>query len=142
MKDEKIGPFELTVDNDLARLADIAEFIQDVTQRCGLSDMDSFQVRLAVDEASTNVISYAYGNQIGELAIHCWCEGGVFVVELLDQGEPFDPTTIPAPDLEADLMTRPIGGLGVYLMRQFMDEVRYTRNDAGVNRLIMTKRVR
>ena len=136
-----IGPFELTVDNDLTHLADINEFILQTAEHCGLSEAERFQVRLAVDEASTNVISYAYGDQIGNLTIRCWREADVFTVELLDRGEPFDPATVPTPNLEADLWERPIGGLGLYLMRRFMDEVRYARNDEGVNKLVMTKRV-
>jgi len=136
-----IGPFVLTVDNDLAHLEDISEFIMKATEDCGLSAADRFQVRLAIDEASTNVISYAYGDQIGELTIRCWREGDAFTVELLDQGEPFDPATVPPPNLKADLWDRPIGGLGLYLMRRFMNEVGYTRDDRGINRLVMVKRV-
>jgi anti-sigma regulatory factor (Ser/Thr protein kinase) len=136
-----IGPFELTVDNNLAHLSDISGFILEMSERCGLSKEEQFQVRLAVDEASTNVISYAYGDQKGELTIRCWCEDGVLTVELLDRGRPFDPTKLPPPNLEADLRDRPLGGLGVYLIQRFMDQVHYTRDDDGVNRLTMVKRV-
>ena len=66
--------------------------------------------------------------------------GETIFITMRDTGMPFDPTKVKQPNLKADLSERQIGGLGVYLMRKLMDEVRYESNSRTGNLLIMTKR--
>jgi anti-sigma regulatory factor (Ser/Thr protein kinase) len=73
------------------------------------------QVQLAVDEACSNVILYAYSGQKGIIKLALELVGDDFIVTIIDRGKPFDPTAVPPPDLEADLNERKIGGLGMEL---------------------------
>jgi serine/threonine-protein kinase RsbW len=64
-----------------------------------------------------------------------------FVVTIRDRGKPFDPSSVPAPDLHADLGERRVGGLGIYFMRKMMDEVSYSLDAEGGNELTMRKKL-
>ena len=69
-------------------------------------------------------------------------KGDTITIILIDRGESFDPSEIPLPDLKADLSDRKIGGLGIFLMRKLMDEVRYEPRPDRSNVLTMIKRKR
>ena len=84
-------------------------------------------VELAVEEIFVNIVCYAYPEGQGEVEISCGLDGRDFVMTFADQGVPFDPTAYPKPDLEAPAGERPIGGLGIYLVCQYMDSVSYKR---------------
>ncbi|MBF0498137.1 MAG: ATP-binding protein, partial [Deltaproteobacteria bacterium] len=88
------------------------------------------EVDLAIDEAATNIINYAYENTAGDLTVSITLEEpATLVIALIDHGTPFNPLTIPPPDLESDIDHRPIGGLGLHLIRKFTDSVSYRRED-------------
>ena len=86
---------------------------------------DILEVQMAVDEACTNVIKYAYSTTGGAIAVTCEWQSNDFVVTISDKGKSFDPNSIPPPYLKSDLGSRKIGGLGIYLMKKLMDEVRF-----------------
>jgi serine/threonine-protein kinase RsbW len=121
-------------------LAIIAEFVRLEAKAAGLSFKETFELETAVDEAVSNIIEHAYGGEgLGE--IYCSCtqiEDGLQIT-LEDTGQPFDPSCVPVPDLEARLKNRKNNGLGYFLMCQLMDDVRFEFND-NKNRLILTKR--
>ena len=100
-----------------------------------------FQIGLVVEELGTNVVNYAYADgDEHEFSISVTSGDRALTLEVVDGGRPFDPLEeAPAPDLDASLEDRPIGGLGVYLVRTIMDELRYRRED-GCNRLTAIKR--
>jgi len=86
------------------------------------------KIELAVEEALVNICRYAYGEGAGEIHIRCRCdESGQFLIELVDTGRPFNILAQPEPDLTADLEQRPVGGLGVLLIRSLVDQVTYRR---------------
>ena len=96
---------------------------------------------LALEEHLTNVMSYAYEDELThDILVRCSVEKGVLVIEVEDDGKPFDPLLKPEVDINMPLEQRPIGGLGIHLMRRFMDEVDY-RREAGKNCLVMRKRL-
>lgn len=100
-----------------------------------------FQIGLVVEELGINVVNYAYedGDE-HEFSISVTSGDQSLTLEIVDGGRPFDPLEeAPEPDLEASLEDRPIGGLGVYLVRTIMDELSYRRED-GRNRLTAIKR--
>jgi len=97
------------------------------------------EVQTAVDEACTNIIEYAYSQEGGIITITCELQDNDFVVIIRDKGKPFDPYSVPTPDLKADLDKRKIGGLGIYLMRKLMDEVSYSFDANNGNTVIMKK---
>ena len=122
-------------------LDEIREFVAEVARQGGFVDREIFSIQLAADEAASNVIEHAYaGIANGEMECSCWVEGDLLVITLHDDGKPFDPARVKQPDLKADLSKRQIGGLGVYLIRQLMDEVRYETRPGAGNLLTMTKR--
>jgi serine/threonine-protein kinase RsbW len=124
-------------------LDEIREFVGDIARREGFSDKDVYNIQLATDEAASNIIEHAYENiPDGILKLSCGVKGDVITIVLVDQGEAFDPSEVPLPDLEADLSNRKIGGLGIFLMRKLMDDVFYEPRPDKSNVLTMTKRKR
>lgn len=126
--------FELEIESKLENLAVIADFIADSMREFGLADPKIFEIQMAVDEACTNIINYGY--TVGMINISCWRRDEDVIVVIKDRGKPFDPTSVPPPDLDASLEKRKIGGLGVYFMKTLVDEVRYEFRD-GKNVLTM-----
>lgn len=97
----------------------------------------AFHIQLALDELVTNIINYGFsgGGRPGvatpSIRIHATVADACVRLTLRDNGAAFDPfTEAPEPDLEAPLAERPIGGLGVYLVKQLMDQVSYRRDGA------------
>ena len=124
-------------------LDEIREFVGGIARQGGFSDKDVYNIQLATDEAASNMIEYSYENiPDGVIDLSCGMEGDQIRIVLIDYGEPFDPSAIPLPDLKADLSDRKIGGLGIFLMRKLMDEVRYEPKPDKSNVLTMIKRKR
>ena len=124
-------------------LDEIRDFVGSMARSGGFSDKDIYNIQLASDEAASNIIEHAYENiSDGVLEISCGVTGDVITIVLVDHGESFDPSHVPAPNVNADLSERQIGGLGLYLMRKLMDEVHYeadTRNNRNTLTLIKHK---
>ena len=132
----------LTVPADLDSLATISVFITDATARAGLDDHAAWQVQLAVDEASTNIIQHGYDDAApGEIELAWHVDGPDLIVTLRDRGRRFNPDNVPAPDISSPLEERQAGGLGLYLMGRLMDSVAFEFDDAQGNLLKMTKRI-
>ncbi|MEW6669161.1 MAG: ATP-binding protein [Thermodesulfobacteriota bacterium] len=89
------------------------------------------EIELATEEALVNIFNYAYtGQESGEVEVRChMAEQGRLIVEFRDRGVPFDVTALAAPDLNASLPERKVGGLGIFLMRKMVDEVLYRREE-------------
>ena len=116
-----------------ARLEHLQAFL-DMTSQCargqGLPDKRIHQIELVVEEALVNIFHYAYPNGDGEVRVICRTDQeGRLIIETIDTGLPFDPLSREDPDLTLDIAQRKIGGLGVFLMKTLMDEVRYRRED-------------
>jgi anti-sigma regulatory factor (Ser/Thr protein kinase) len=137
-----MASYTLTVTSELDKLAAIASFIKQATTNMGMDEDGTYAMELAVDEACTNVMDYAYQGQSGHpVTIECRDEGGNCVVVIRDCGRPFDPSRIPSPDLRAPVSRRKVGGLGIYIMRKLMDDVRFRFDPATGNELILVKAI-
>jgi anti-sigma regulatory factor (Ser/Thr protein kinase) len=124
-------------------LDEIREFVGNIARSGGFGEKDVYNIQLATDEAASNIIEHAYeGIKDGMLDISCGMKADTITITLIDYGYPFDPSTIPMPDLKADLSNRKIGGLGIYLMRKLMDDVQYEPRPDKSNVLTMSKRKR
>lgn len=132
----------LELSADVEELSTIREFVVQAGQDLGLRNRTVYELELAVDEACSNVIRHAYGGRGGaiEVRIQPYDEGVEVVIR--DRGAPFDPDAVPVPDVKAPLGQRQLGGLGLYIMRQVMDEVHFTFDAETGNRLIMRKRTK
>jgi anti-sigma regulatory factor (Ser/Thr protein kinase) len=96
---------------------------------------------LALEEHLTNVIRYGYeGAQLQPIVVRFELERGYFAIEVADEGKPYDPLKRPDVDTSIPLEDKPVGGLGIYLIRKFMDEVKY-RREGNKNILTMRKRL-
>jgi anti-sigma regulatory factor (Ser/Thr protein kinase) len=119
--------YTLTLLAQFENLERVRAFVGRHAEAYGLSPAEVYSVQLAVDEAFSNVVEHAYGGECHE-KIECTCQitDQGLVITLRDCGRPFQPEEIPNPDLEAELQAREIGGLGLYFIRQLMDEVEFT----------------
>ncbi len=124
-----------------SQLDAIRDFAGQAARDAGMDDSEVYEIELAVDEACTNVIEHAYGkDKKGEIECTCDARENGLTIVIRDHGKPFDPSNVHDPDLNADIYHRRIGGLGVYLMRHFMDEVRFESLGASGNVLTMVRR--
>lgn len=127
-------------------LSGVREFVGKAASECGLSSKAEYAVQLAVDEAFSNIIEHAYeGESREEVECICLLDEDSLTVILRDCGHPFDPNAVPPPDLKASLTKRKAGGLGLYFMRQLMDEIHFafipgSNGSDGCNVLTMVKR--
>lgn len=108
------------------------DFVLEKLKGMGFAADKTLMVRLALEEALVNVIQYAYPEGKGKLELGCSVESQEKLeLSIRDWGPPFDPLSRKAPDLVEDVMKRPIGGLGIYLVRQMTDELSYVREQNG-----------
>jgi serine phosphatase RsbU (regulator of sigma subunit)/putative methionine-R-sulfoxide reductase with GAF domain/anti-sigma regulatory factor (Ser/Thr protein kinase) len=123
------------------QLEAIREFAAEAAKDAGMDEGDIYAVELAIDEACTNIIEHAYeGQDGGDIECTCDTDGICLTVVIRDHGKPFDPSTVAEPDLEADLESRRVGGLGIFLIKQLMDEVHFEPLGEAGNVLTMVKR--
>jgi anti-sigma regulatory factor (Ser/Thr protein kinase) len=126
----------LTLPAHLESLETFRQFVREGARGAAMSDERFWQLDLALEEALVNVVRYAYPRDTrGEVRVgwHRGDSGGLTIV-ICDSGREFDPLSKAPPDLTADLEDRPIGGLGIHLIRQIAASVEY-RRAGGMNRL-------
>jgi serine/threonine-protein kinase RsbW len=121
----------------IENLDELIRFVDDCAHGCVASDRRKLEIRLAVEEALMNIISHAYPEGPGDVEVSCGTDdGGRMIVEISDAGIPFDPHSRTNPDVSSDIDDRQIGGLGILLIRKYVDDVRY-RRDADKNVLTL-----
>jgi anti-sigma regulatory factor (Ser/Thr protein kinase) len=131
----------IVLTNDLSEISRLNEFVEQIGEEFSLAPDVTFNLNLVLEEAVVNVINYAYPKENHE-AIYLsarLCDGSVVFI-LTDTGKAFDPTMAPDADITLSAEERSIGGLGIFLIRQIMNEVRYERID-GKNVLTLGKRL-
>jgi len=137
---------QLRINKDLTEIARLHAEFEKFAAPLGLSEKMIFQVDLALDEIVTNIIQHGF-DQHGydqddnpPIAVDIALEGDIIKIEIIDMARPFDPLSVPAPDLDAPIADRPVGGLGIHLVKSMMDEVSYQRK-APYNHLILRKQI-
>ena len=129
----------LVLPSHIEAVADAAAAVTDFIRRCGVSDEAAFGIEMAVREAVTNAT--VHGNQEDEaksIEVVINCHGNELEIEVIDQGEGFDPTDIPDPTDPANLMKT--SGRGIFLMRNFMDEIQWSARPEGGTAVRMIKK--
>lgn len=131
----------LTLPNDIETIPQLNEFIDTVAEEIGLDMSLTMSLNLAIEEAVVNVMEYAYpeGEQ-GNVDIEVIADDKWLTFIISDNGIPFDPTTQEDADTTLSAEERPIGGLGIFLVRQLMDSINYQRKD-GKNILTLSKKM-
>lgn len=105
----------------------------------GLPGPKVLHLELACEEALVNIMNYAYGDEQGAIHVDCSSSEEHVVVAITDSGKAYNPLKRPDPEIDTDMEHRPVGGLGVYFMKRFMDHVEYRREN-GNN--ILTLKIR
>lgn len=130
---------EIKIVNDLAEIDRLAAFVDDLAVELDLSPEIAMNINLALEEAVVNVINYGYPRyQLHEMTLRVSSSEQQLIFVLSDSGVSFDPTRVAEADVSLPLEERPIGGLGIFLIRKIMNEVTYERI-GGKNKLIMKK---
>jgi serine/threonine-protein kinase RsbW len=136
-----LDKFEIELESKIDNLPVISNFVSETLSNFRADESTINKVQLAIDEASTNIINYAYSGASGTLKIALELVGQDIVITIRDKGKPFDPTSVTSPDVSQDLEHRKIGGLGIYFIKKLMDNVSYSFDPREGNRLILRKRL-
>jgi len=132
----------LRVPAALDNLHEIRDFVDDVCADLEISPGVLADLRLAVDEAATNIVVHGYHEHKGVIEVLVQRDGDAVAVHLRDDAPLFDPTCIANPDLCVSPMDKKkAGGYGVYLLNHVVDEVRYRVTNDGRNELTLIKRL-
>lgn len=122
-------------------LAEISEFVAQAAQDAGFESKEVYAVKLAVDEACTNIIEHGYGGEgIGNIECSCCVDADALTIKLRDWGIAFSPEDIPDPNFNVPLEKLEPRGAGIFLMRKLMDEIRFVFNENKGNLLVMVKK--
>ncbi len=136
-------PRSIVMQNEMTEVVRMRGFFQAICQENDI-DFESFKMlNLALEEWVANTINYAYPEGVsGEVELTAQVVDGVLTLVIKDQGKPFDPTQHAEIDVEAELEDRPIGGLGIHLVKAIMDSMHYERLDEGYNVLTLKKKLK
>ena len=131
----------LLIANELDELRKVNAAIEELAEEENWAPDVTFQIGLAVEELGGNIVNYGHDDdKAHEIKIVISSEDEVITIEIEDDGNAFDPLQdAPEPDLDAEVEDRTVGGLGIYLVRTMMDEVRYERQQ-NKNCLTLVKR--
>ena len=130
----------ITLTNDIQQVPQLADFVDMVCEEVGMDMAVAIQMNLAMEEAVVNVMSYAYpADTVGDVTIEAVTIADQLQFTITDCGTPFDPTAKAEVDTTLSAEERPIGGLGIHLVRQLMDSITYERID-GKNVLTLRKK--
>ena len=131
---------KLTVAGYFKNLAQIADFIDQAAVQANLDDKAAYAIKMAVDEACTNIIEHAYGGEgNGHIQLDCAIQSDGLRVTIVDQGVPFDPTQVAKLNTQAPLPERKRRGMGLFFIHNLVDTVEYNFNTPQGNQLILFK---
>lgn len=132
--------YNLSVEASTEHLGEVRDFIAEHAAAFGFNQQEIADIKLAVDEAYTNIIKHAYKDHDEKnVSIELGYNSEEFWVKLLDTGTPFDPKNYSFPNIRKQIKNKKRGGVGVYLIQKLMDEVNY-QSDGEVNQIRMIKR--
>ena len=119
----------------------VCQTVVDAARSCGMEEKNAWKLEVSIDEACTNIACHGYANQCDGTILVGWEQsGGSFIVTIQDEGKPFDQTIPTYPDFTTDICQRKAGGLGRHIMREFLHDMKYKREN-GVNTLIITQKL-
>lgn len=121
-------------------IAHVRNFVANHANDCGFTLEDTDSIRLAVDEAYTNVIKHAYDFDDSKMVtVKVMCDSDGFHIVISDHGRSYDPGLYKEPNIEERIKLRKRGGVGVFLIQKLMDQVEY-RKVGTLNEIVMTKK--
>ncbi len=127
--------------NDLAEIKRLTDILCKLCEENNIGNKVLCDVSLALEEIFANIVHYAYeDNEKHLVKIHIKIRDNVFALEIKDDGKPFNPLEVPMTNTEAPFEERKIGGLGIHLVRNLIDELEY-KQVKGKNVLSMKVRL-
>lgn len=133
--------FRLTIRNILQEIPSATELAADWLLTRGVTEHHTHFARLVIDEVVSNCVKYGYRDTVEHfIDIELGHDGENILVTIIDDGHPFNPLEHPEPDTSLPIEERPIGGLGIHLLRKIADHIEYDRTD-GRNRLTLLKSI-
>jgi sigma-B regulation protein RsbU (phosphoserine phosphatase) len=140
--DPKIYYRSILLNNDVQEVPVLTVFISGICDDMNFDNLTKSRVNLAIEEAVVNVMNHAYApGERGNIQLEVTAYDDVVSFVLKDKGKPFDPTAMPEVDVDEYVTTRSVGGLGIHLIRNYMDKVDYQRTN-GQNVLTMKKNLK
>ena len=131
----------LVISNQINELARVEVFLEELGEQWDLNIALVYSINLSIEEALTNIISYGYDDDGShEITIDFSKNGPILSISIIDDGHAYDPTLREDPDISLSAEERPIGGLGIFLIKKLMDHVEYQRKE-NKNYLILTKSI-
>ena len=132
---------KLILQNEVEQLSKLSDFIDSIAEELSIDSSMAMSLNLAIEEAVTNVVMYAYPEgEVGNVVIIANFTEGMLIFTISDKGIPFDPTSKTDADVTLNVEERPIGGLGIFLVKNLMDFVGYERKN-GYNILTLKKKI-
>lgn len=133
---------QLRARNELAEIGRIAERVESFGAEHGFPKPVLHDVQVCIDEVLVNIFNHAYDDSAShEIEIRLEVDERRVLIEIVDDGRPFDPLASPPPELVAAAARRNLGGLGIYFIRRLVDHIAYERV-GDTNRLVMSKNLR
>ncbi len=130
----------LLLKNEMAELSRLQSFLLSICKEHGVVDKIARKICLAMEEAVVNVINYAYPHGTrGHIRVSADVDNNIMILTIKDRGKAFDPTKAEIVDVTKPLEERTIGGLGIHIIRQTMDDMTYQRTTDGYNILSLSK---
>jgi len=121
--------YKIKVPAQIDQLRGLVQFVVNYARMLGFSQEKIGEIELMSEEVLVNVINYAYPQKGGDVEVSCYPDAeDRLVIQISDHGVPFDPLSVPPPDLSHGIEDRQTGGLGVFLVRQMADELKYARD--------------
>ena len=130
---------EITVDASLDSVPSVTEFIDERLESREASVKAQMQIDVAIDEIFSNIARYAYGEDGGKATVRIEFKDDLTVITFIDSGKPFDPLKREEPDVTLSAEERKAGGLGIFIVKKTMDDVKYEYSN-GCNILTVTKK--
>ena len=121
----------LQVETRLEELPRIAAAVDQLAEQEEWPPGMAVRVNLVIEEFGINVMTYGYDEGVHTFVINLRSDGGLLTIEIIDDGKPFNPLDeAPEPDTESSIEDRPIGGLGLFLVKSLTEDLRYRRADS------------
>lgn len=127
MGNRKIKHF--VIENKVGELTIVAEKMMELAEKWELPQALTVNINLVIEEAITNIIFYAFpDNDKHEIKVSVSLNDHMLTIKITDEGIPFNPLSQQQPDITLSAEQRPVGGLGIFLISQIMDQMHYTRH--------------
>jgi serine/threonine-protein kinase RsbW len=134
--------FNLSITSQTENLMLVREFVSSAAKNAGFNEVTINNILIAVDEACTNVIKHAYENNPNKpIDVSITLDNDKFNIIIKDKGKNFDPNAIPTPNMKEYFKQYKVGGLGIHLMKNLMDDVVFQSKPQKYNQVILSKKL-